>query len=100
MRRGKTAQALSLRAGIVLDCAQGLSNNAVAARRKVSPQMVCKWRGRFVAQRLDGLLDAPRPGAPRRISDAQVEAAVIRSLQDKPRDATHWSTRSLAPDQT
>lgn len=96
VRRGKTAQALSLRAGIVLDCAQGLSNNAVAARRKVSPQMVCKWRGRFVAQRLDGLLDAPRPGAPRRISDAQVEAAVIKTLQDKPRDATHWSTRSLA----
>lgn len=96
VRRGKTAQALSLRAGIVLDCAQGLSNNATAAKRGVSPQMVCKWRGRFVRQRLDGLVDAPRPGAPRRISDWQVEAVVIKTLQERPREATHWSTRRMA----
>jgi transposase len=95
-RRRKTAQALALRAHIVLDCAEGLSNEEVADQRRVSKQMVCKWRGRFVAQRLDGLLDAPRPGQPRKLTDAMVEDVIDRTLQRKPRNATQWSTRSMA----
>ena len=65
--RRKTAQALALRARIVLSCADGEDNKVVAARQRVTPQTVCKWRARFVEHRLDGLLDAPRPGAPRSI---------------------------------
>src|SRR6185369_10580824 len=72
-RRPKTAQALAQRARIVLACATGASNTAVAARFGVSQQMVCRWRGRFVTRRLDGLLDEPRPGAPRRVGDEDVE---------------------------
>jgi transposase len=95
-RRAKTAQALALRARIVLLCAKGLTNAAVAASLRVSQQMVCKWRGRFVAKRLDGLLDEPRPGAPRRVRDEQVERVIVRTLESTPRDATHWSVRSMA----
>ena len=95
-RRRKTAQALALRAHIVLDCAEGRSNEEVADRRQVSKQMVCKWRGRFVVHRLDGLLDAPRPGQPRKVTDAMVEDVIDRTLQRKPRNATQWSTRSMA----
>lgn len=94
--RRKTAQALALRARIVLGCADGLDNNAVAARYRVTPQMVSKWRARFVAQRLDGLLDAPRPGAPRTIDDARVDAVIAKTLESIPEGATHWSTRSMA----
>lgn len=95
-RRAKTAQALALRARIVLQCAQGLTNAAVAESLQVSAQMVCKWRRRFVERRLDGLLDEPRPGAPRRISDQAVERVIVRTLESTPADATHWSVRSLA----
>ena len=95
-RRPRTAQALARRARIVLACASGASNTAVAARLRVTQQMVGKWRARFVARRLDGLLDEPRPGAPRQITDAQVEAVVRETLEATPRDATHWSTRSMA----
>ena len=95
-RRPKTAQALAQRARIVLACASGESNTAVADELGVTKQMVGKWRARFIDQRLDGLLDEPRPGAPRRISDAQVEKAVRLTLETLPRDATHWSTRSMA----
>lgn len=95
-RRPKTAQALAVRARIVLRCGSGATNNAVAEQLHVSRQMVCKWRARFVAQRLDGLLDEPRPGAPRQHTDAPVERLIAKTLESTPRDATHWSTRSMA----
>lgn len=95
-RRPKTAQALALRARIVLACAEGDFNSAIAARLSVTPQTVGKWRARFLAKRLDGLLDEPRPGAPRRIQDEHVEQVLSRTLESTPRDATHWSTRSMA----
>jgi transposase len=96
VRRGRTAQALALRARIVLRCARGASNNDVAKKLSVTPQMVSKWRGRFVELRLDGLLDAPRPGQPRKITDTLVERVITMTLNRKPLNATHWSTRSLA----
>ncbi len=95
MRR-KTAQALAQRARIVLGCAEGVDNKAVAARQRVTPQTVSKWRARFVEHRLDGLLDAPRPGAPRSIDDARVDALIAKTLESVPLGATQWSTRSMA----
>lgn len=95
-RRPKTAQALAQRARIVLACATGATNGRVADRLGVTRQMVGRWRTRFVAQRVDGLLDEPRPGAPRQITDAQVERVLARTLEQTPRDATHWSTRAMA----
>ena len=95
-RRPRTAQALAQRARIVLACADGHSNTAVAARLHVAKPTVGKWRARFLAKWLDGLLDEPRPGAPRSITDADVERVVARTLEATPRDATHWSTRSMA----
>jgi transposase len=95
-QRRNTAQALALRSRIVLECAQGLTNAAVAERLRVSAQTVCKWRRRFVERRVDGLLDEPRPGAPRRVGDEQVERIIVRTLESTPADATHWSVRSLA----
>jgi transposase len=94
--RRKTAQALALRARIVLSCADGADNKVVAARQRVTPQTVSKWRARFVEHRLDGLLDAPRPGAPRTIDDARVDAVIAKTLESVPAGATHWSTRSMA----
>ncbi len=94
--RRKTAQALALRARIVLACADGMDNKVVAARQRVTPQTVSKWRARFVEQRLDGLLDAPRPGAPRSIDDARVDAVIAKTLESVPAGATHWSTRTMA----
>jgi transposase len=96
--RRKTAQALALRARIVLACAAGADNKVVAARQRVTQQTVSKWRARFVEQRLDGLLDAPRPGAPRTINDSRVDAVIAKTLEGVPRGATHWSTRSMARD--
>jgi len=95
-RRRTTAQALALRSRIVLACAQGISNTEVSQRLGVTLQTVGKWRQRFVDQRLDGLLDAPRPGQPRKISDAKVEEVLAMTLERKPREATHWSTRLMA----
>ena len=95
-RRAKTAQALALRARIVLRCATGATNTAVAEKLDVTQQTVCKWRARFAARRVDGLLDEPRPGAPRTHDDAAVERLITKTLESKPRDATHWSTRSMA----
>lgn len=95
-RRPKSSQQLALRSRIVLCCGQGLSNAQVAQQLQVSMPTVGKWRKRFVAKRLDGLLDEPRPGAPRTISDAQVEAVITKTLESKPAQATHWSTRSMA----
>src|ERR1039457_5916523 len=96
-RRPKSAQALALRSKIVLACAEGTANKEVAARLGVTPQMVGKWRARFVTARLEGLADEPRPGQPRKITDEQVEEVIVKTLEDKPPDLdTHWSTRSMA----
>ncbi len=95
-RRPKTAQALAQRARIVLACAAETPNGAVAARERVTRQTVGRWRARFLSQRLDGLLDEPRPGAPRRITDSDVEHVLTLTLEHMPADATHWSSRALA----
>ncbi len=95
-RRPKTAQALAQRARIVLACATGKGNDVVARELGVIRQTVGRWRTRFINKRLDGLLDEPRPGAPRKITDAEVEAVLRLTLEKRPRDATHWSTRSMA----
>lgn len=95
-RRPKTAQALAQRARIILACAEGQTNKAVAREVHVAQQTVCKWRRRFVTQRLDGLLDEPRPGAPCTVTDAAIERVVAQTLETKPPHATHWSTRTLA----
>ena len=87
-RRPTSAQALALRCRIVLACAEGLTNQQVAAAEGVNQATVGKWRARFVAQRLDGLHDEPRPGAPRTISDADVERVIVKTLEEAPRDAT------------
>lgn len=94
--RPKSTQRLALRACIVLACADEPSNKAVAARLGVCGATVGTWRSRFVARRLDGLTDEPRPGAPRTVTDAAVEAVVTRTLESKPANATHWSTRGMA----
>ena len=95
-RRRKTGQGLAVRSAIVLSCARGLDNNVVAARLSVSPRTVGKWRSRFIALGIDGLLDEPRPGAPRKVSDKKVEQVVTLTLESKPKGATHWSTRQMA----
>ena len=95
-RRPKTAQALALRARIILGCADGHSNTAVAAGLRISKPTVGKWRSRFLEQRLEGLLDEPRSGRPRTVADADVERVLALTLETTPHDATHWSTRSMA----
>ena len=95
-RRRKTAAGLARRAAIVLACAQGDNNQAVARRLQVAPLTVGKWRGRFVLDRVDGLLDEPRPGAPRKVTDKMVEDVVTQTLETAPKGATHWSTRQMA----
>jgi transposase len=95
-RRHKTSQALALRARIVLACAQGQNNSEVAKRCRVIRQTVGKWRSRFLERRLDGLLDEPRPGAPRKHGDAKIEQLIATTLNERPAQATHWSTRLLA----
>src|SRR5512143_2389980 len=96
VNRRKTAQALAQRARIILTCATGKSNMAVAVALRITPQTVGKWRTRFTSRRLDGLIDEPRPGAPRQIMDTDVERVITRTLESIPRGATHWSTRSMA----
>ena len=96
--RPTSAQRLANRARIVLHAAGGWANAAIAAHLRLTPPTVRKWRERFADRRLGGLTDDPRPGTPRTITDAQVEAAVTRTLESKPADATHWSTRTLAHD--
>jgi len=96
-RRRKTAQALALRSRIVLACAAGAANTQVADAVGVSRATVAKWRSRFAADRLEGLSDEPRPGAPRTITDEQVELVITKTLEQQgPGLDTHWSTRSMA----
>jgi transposase len=94
--RRNTAQALALRARIVLACAEGGQNKEVAARLGLGRHTVGKWRQRYARQRLDGLYDEPRSGAPRTIDDARIEAVIVRTLESLPPDATHWSSRGMA----
>jgi len=96
-RRRTTAQALALRSRIVLAVADGdRSNTELAGELGVSRGMVAKWRSRFAEHRLDGLTDEPRPGRPRTITDEKVDAVITKTLESTPKDATHWSTRSMA----
>lgn len=95
-RRHSSSQALAARCRIVLACAEGRSNKEVGAQLGLHPTTVAKWRHRFATDRLDGLVDAPRPGAARSIGDDVVESVVVDTLESAPPDATHWSTRGLA----
>jgi transposase len=95
-RRHSSSQALALRCRIVLACAAGGTNRGVAAEFGVHPTTVSKWRLRFSQERLDGLVEAPRPGAARTIGDDVIEAVLVETLETAPKDATHWSTRGLA----
>ena len=95
-RRPKSAQAIAMRARIVLGCGDGRPNSTVAKHLGITGATVCKWRERFRTKRLEGLLDEPRPGAPRSISDKQVEAVVTTTLESMPKNSTHWSTRLMA----
>jgi transposase len=94
--RARSQALLARRARVVLGCAEGLENKAVAKKLRCSLGMVGKWRARFLEARLEGLYDEPRPGAPRKIGDDQVEKVVIQTLESTPRGQTHWSTRGLA----
>ena len=95
-RRRSSAQAVALRSRIVLAAAEGLKNTEIAERVGVTRPVVTKWRNRFAEDRLEGLLDEPRPGRPRTVTDAQVEEVIVKTLETTPKDATHWSTRSMA----
>jgi transposase len=95
-RRRSSAQALAQRSRIVLLAADGRKNVEIARELGVHRPMVTKWRNRFAEQRLDGLVDEPRPGRPRTITDEQVEEVIVRTLETTPKDATHWSTRTMA----
>ncbi len=95
-KRPKTAQALALRARIVLGSAEGFSDAQVAERLGITRPTANKWRRRFLERGCDGLIDEVRPGAPRTISDDDIERVITETLENTPRDATHWSTRSMA----
>jgi len=95
-RRRKTAQGLATRARVVLLADQGMNNSAVAEHLHTTRVTVGKWRSSFLEHRLDGLTDEPRPGSPRKVSDAEVERVITKTLESTPKGATHWSTRSMA----
>ena len=95
-RRPKSAQALAMRSRIILACESDSTNTQIAAELKVARSVVTKWRNRFVSERLDGLLDEPRPGRPRVVSDEKIKDLITATLEANPKDATHWSTRSMA----
>jgi transposase len=95
-RRRTSAQALAERSRIVLAAAEGLKNTEIAERLGVHRGMVTKWRNRFAVDRLDGLCDEPRPGQPRKLTDQKIDEVITKTLESAPRDATHWSTRSMA----
>jgi transposase len=94
--RRSSSQGLALRSRIVLGCAEGLTNGAVAARERVSANTVGKWRSRFVRARLDGLCDDPRPGRPATVTVEQVEKVIVQTLESTPENATHWSRARMA----
>ncbi|WP_407166468.1 IS630 family transposase [Bradyrhizobium sp. ORS 111] len=94
--RRSTAQGLAQRARIILASADGEQSKIVAARLGIDPDTVGKWRRRFAEHRLEGLRDGPRSGTPRTIEDARIEAVIVRTLETKPPNATHWSSRSMA----
>jgi len=95
-RRRKTAQALAMRARIVLWAAEGMSNTAIAQHLPATLQTVGKWRRRFLENGIDGLLDEPRPGTSRKLGDENIERVLALTLESRPANATHWSTRSMA----
>lgn len=95
-RRASVNRALAFRARLIIACASGMTNTAVAVRYRTTTQTVGKWRKRFVEERFDGLYDEPRVGAPRTIADEAVEAVLVKTLEEKPKGKTHWSTRSMA----
>src|SRR5438045_5192860 len=95
-RRPKSSQALALRCRIVLAAAAGRSSAEIASELGCNPSTVGRWRGRFATRGLDGLHDEPRPGKPRSISDEDVERVIVKTLEEQPANATHWSTRSMA----
>jgi transposase len=95
-KRRRSASALAQRARMILACAAGQDNKAVARRVRVAPATVGKWRRRFIENRVAGLMDEPRPGAPRRVTDEQIEDVIVRTLETTPEGATHWSTRDMA----
>src|SRR5215211_1869132 len=94
--RRKTAQALAMRARIVLLAGDGTANKEIAAKLDIDPATVGKWRRRFLADRQEGLRDEPRSGAPRKVDDARIEAVIVRTLEGLPDGATHWSSRGMA----
>lgn len=96
VRRRSSAQGLALRSRIVLECADGHAIAEVARRLRITTDTVRTWRRRFLERRLDGLCDEPRPGVPRKITDADVERVIVKTLEETPKNATHWSTRSMA----
>ena len=96
VRRHTSSQALALRCRIVLGAAEGMANVDIAEKLGCHFATVGKWRNRFAERRLDGLSDEPRPGPPRTIDDAKVEEVVVKTLEETPPDATHWSTRQMA----
>src|SRR3989441_8344252 len=95
-RRPKSSQALAFRCRIVLAAAEGRSSSEIAAALGCNANTVGKWRGRFARRGFDGLHDEPRPGKPRLISDEDVERVIVKTLEEQPANATHWSTRSMA----
>jgi transposase len=95
-RRPTSSQALAFRCRIVLAAAEGRASKEIAAALGCNQNTVGKWRGRFARRRFDGLHDEPRPGKPRTITDEQVERVIVKTLEQQPADATHWSTRSMA----
>src|SRR5690625_1316830 len=95
-RRAKSSQALALRSKIILECASGASNTAVAEELRCSSKTVSKWRARFVELRMDGLVDEPRPGRPPSVPADVVEDVVVATLEQTPSDATHWTRKKMA----
>ena len=95
-RRPKSAQALAFRCRIVLAAADGVPSIEIARQLGCTKSTVGRWRGRFARRGFDGLHDEPRPGKPRSIGDDDVERVIVKTLEEQPLDATHWSTRSMA----